>query len=281
MLASKPRMGRIEYLNVLPIYHALETGHVRHGYELVYGPPSALNAMMERGELTAASTSSIEYARRPEKYWILPDLAIGSHGEVRSVLLISRRPVEDLDGKTVLASAASHTSVALLKLLLRDYVRVRAAFVTGDASECLTQDAKDAPEAMLVIGDEALRLRGHPVYSHMWDLGEAWLAWTGLPFTFGLWVASREAAPTGPAEGLIETPAEALHAGLAWSRANWNLLLDAAEKRYPMTRRELDAYFACLSYKLGDREQQGLRLFYERLAAAGEIAAAPELAFSA
>lgn len=267
-------MGRIEYLNVLPIYHGLETGQVRHGYELVYGPPSALNAMMERGEIQAASASSIEYARRPGKYWILPDLAIGSHGTVLSVLLISRGPVKKLDGKTVLVSAQSHTSAALLKLLLRDYARVSVTFVTGNASERMA--APGAPEAMLVIGDEALRLRGHPVYSHMWDLGEAWLAWTGLPFIFGLWVVNREAAKR---MHMAEDPASTLHAGRDWSAANRDALLDAAEKRYPMTRQELDTYFSCLSYKLGDREQQGLRLFYERLAAAGEIAAAPDLVF--
>ncbi|MDL2209877.1 menaquinone biosynthesis protein [Desulfovibrio sp. OttesenSCG-928-O18] len=274
MPLPKPRMGRIEFLNVLPIYHALETGRVRHGYELVYGPPSALNGMMERDELLAASTSSIEYARRPEKYWILPDLAIGSVGTVLSVLLISRCPVAELDGKTVLVSAASHTSVALLKLLLRDYAGVRATFVTGNASERMA-DA-DAPEAMLVIGDEALRLRNHPAYSHMWDLGEAWLAWTGLPFTFGLWVVSREAAKRA---SLPEDPAKTLHAGRDWSVANWEAVLDVAEKKYPMTRQELNTYFTCLSYKLGEREQTGLRLFYERLAAAGEIASAPDLAF--
>ena len=274
MSQHKPRMGRIEYLNVLPIYHALETGHVPHGYDLVYGQPSALNAMMERGELAAASTSSIEYARRPEKYWILPDLAIGSYGKVLSVLLISRCPVEQLDGKTVLVSTATHTSEALLKLLLKEYFRISVTFIIGNATEHMTRE--NAPEAMLVIGDEALRSRNHPVYSHMLDLGEAWLSWTGLPFTFGLWVVSREAAGR---QNLAEDPAAVLHAGRDWSVANMGAVLDVAQQRYPFSRDALAEYFTCLSYKLGDIEQQGLRLFYEKLATAGEISAAPDLLF--
>jgi chorismate dehydratase len=267
-------MGRIEYLNVLPVYHPLETGRVPHGYELVYGPPSALNAMMRNGELAVASVSSIEYARRPEKYWIVPDLAIGSRGRVLSVLLVSRRPVAELDGETVLVSTATHTSAALLKMLLTEYARVSVTFVTGDASEFLK--APGAPGALLVIGDEALRSRGHPVYSHMWDLGEEWLAWTGLPFIFGLWIVSRDAAKR---QGLAEDPAAVLRAGRDWSRANMGATLDAARRRYPYPRDALIEYFNCLSYKLGGREQEGLRLFYDRLAAAGEIAGPPELAF--
>lgn len=277
MTQTKPRMGRIEYLNVLPVYHALETGRVPHGYELVYGPPSALNAMMQRGELAVASTSSVEYARRPEKYWILPDLAIGSCGKVLSVLLVSRCPVADLGGKTVLVSTATHTSVTLLRMLLKDHARVSVNFVTGNTAAYLAEpDKPDAPAAMLVIGDEALRARNHPVYSHMWDLGEEWLAWTGLPFTFGLWVVSRDAAER---RGLAEDPARILHAGRDWSYANMDMMLAAAQERYPYSREALIEYFTCLSYKLGDREQQGLRLFYDRLAAAGEIPKAPDLAF--
>ncbi|MDR3074320.1 MAG: menaquinone biosynthesis protein [Deltaproteobacteria bacterium] len=274
MTDRKPRMGRIEYLNVLPIYHALETGRVPHGYELVYGPPSLLNGMMMRGELAVASTSCIEYARRPERYWILPDLAIGSRGKVLSVLLLSRVPVEQLRGETVLASAATHTSVALLKLLFQDYLGISTAFATGDAS-ARAADA-NPPKALLVIGDEALRLRGHPAYPHVWDLGEAWFDWTGLPFIFGLWVVSRKAAQAGDLAG---DPAETLHRGRDWSLANMGPVLDAAGSRSPLSRDALREYFRCLSYKLGEEEQRGLRLFYERLARTGEIARAPELAF--
>ncbi len=274
MHEHKPRMGRIEYLNVLPIYHALETGRVPHGYELVYGPPAVLNTMMSRGELAAASTSCIEYARRPEKYWLIPDLAIGSHGAVMSVLLLSRVPVSELDGKTVLVSAETHTSAALLRLLLKDHAKVSVRFVTGNATERMATGSP--PEAVLAIGDEALRLRRHPAYSHIWDLGAAWLDWTGLPFTFGVWVVSREAAARGTLAG---DPAATLHAGRDWGEANMDVVLDIAEANYPLSRAELAGYFAGLSYKLGEVERQGLRLFYERLAAAGEIPAVPELAF--
>lgn len=274
MTPAKPRMGRIEYLNVLPIYHALETGRVPHGYELVYGPPAALNDLMSRGELVAASTSCIEYARRPERYWLIPDLAIGSHGPVMSVLLLSRVPVEDLEGKRVLVSAQTHTSAALLRMLLQDHAKVNVTFMTGGVTERMATG--NPPDAVLAIGDEALRLRKHPAYPYLWDLGAAWLEWTGLPFTFGVWVVSRDAAGR---RNLAEDPATALHAGLDWGEANMDRILDIAEANYPLSRNELVGYFNGLSYALGDVERKGLSLFYDRLAAAGEIAEAPDLVF--
>jgi chorismate dehydratase len=269
-MTVKTRMGRIEFLNVLPIYHAMEVGHVPHAFELVYAPPSTLNAMMKRGELAVSSTSCIEYARRPEKYRIIPDLSIASHGEVLSVLLVSRIPVEKLDGKTVLVSTATHTSVALLKMLLRDYASISVSYITGNASERMHENG--APEAMLVIGDEALRLRNHPEYTYMWDLGEEWMRWTNLPFVFGLWVAAQNASFT-------EDPAKALHASRDWSLANKDAFIRVAMEWYGMDRGFLEKYFTCLKFTLGEKELEGLRLFYSRLAESGEIPRAPELSF--
>jgi chorismate dehydratase len=267
-------MGRMGYLNVLPIYHALESGALPHGYELVYGPPAALNELMARGELVAASTSCVEYARRFARYWLVPDLAIGSRGPVMSVLLLSRRPVEELAGRTVLVSAETHTSAALLRLLFTERLGIAVRYATGAASERIA--TANPPEAVLAIGDEALRLRGHPAYPQVWDLGEAWMEWTGLPFIFGVWVVSRQAA----ARGLLpQDPAALLHAGRDWGLAHMPLILDIARQNYPLSREDLTAYFNGLSYRLLDEEQEGLRLFYHKLALAGEIPAVPPLAF--
>lgn len=269
-MTVRNRMGRIEFLNVLPIYHAMEAGFVPHGFELAYGPPSTLNGMMERGELGVSSISCIEYARRPERYTIVPDLSIASHGKVMSVLLLSRTPVEKLGGATILASTATHTSVALLKILLREYAGVSVTFATGNASEQIRR--QDAPAAVLVIGDEALRLRNHPEYNHVWDLGEEWMRQTELPFVFGLWAVAKNAAFT-------EDPAKILHASREWGARNKTAIIEAARARYSMSRNELEEYFTCLKYTLGEKELAGLRLFYSLLARAGEIERAPEPLF--
>ena len=279
-LHARPRMGRIGYLNVLPIYHALESGEIPHSYELVYGPPAELNRRMAGGDMLAASTSCIEYARRPERYLLLPNLSICSNGPVQSVLLLSRRPIEELSGMRILVSAETHTSAALLRLLLnRRYALKNVSYYTGSATELVASG--NPPIAFLAIGDEALRLRKHPLYPHILDLGEAWITWTGLPFTFGVWVAERAAFNLNEKHGMrYENPGALLSASRDWGLAHMDRILDIAEQNYPnMSRDEHADYFAGLSYSLGEREQEGLSLFWQKLAEEKEISKAPELEF--
>ena len=282
---AAPRMGRIGYLNVLPIYHALESGLLPHKYELVYAPPAELNTRMAAGDLTASSASCIEYARRSERYLLLPNLAIGSNGPVQSVLLLSRRPIEDLDGQRILVSAETHTSVLLLRMLLAQrYGLKNLSYYVGPPTE-LAASGKP-PEAFLAIGDEALRLRRHPVYPHVLDLGDAWTVWTGLPFIFGVWVADRRTFDRSGSgvdaafRELAGNPGRLMSDSRDWGLAHMDLILDVAEQNYPnMTRREHAEYFDGLCYSLGEPEQAGMRLFWEKLAEAGEIPSVPAMDF--
>lgn len=271
------RMGRISYLNVLPIYHPLEAGILPHDFELVAGPPALLNDMMARGELHVSSCSCFEYARRPERYYLVRDLSIGSHGPVMSVLLLSRRPVEALGGQEILISGESHTSVALLRLLMRQRYGVEASFVTGQVTPALR--SARPPEAFLAIGDEALRLRDHRDYPFRVDLAEAWRQWTGLPFIFGVWVVSREAAE----HRLFHTdPGELLRQGRDWGLAHMDVILDLTGHGCPLSRAELERYYReGLVYTLGEEELAGLRLFYEKLVTTGQIPRVPPLRFYA
>lgn len=276
MSVERPlRMGRISYLNVLPIYHPLEAGILPHEYELVSGPPALLNDMMSRGELEVSSCSCFEYGRHPDDYYLVRDLSIGSMGPVMSVLLLSSLPVRELDGRKILISGESHTSVALLRLLLAERYHVQATLKVGSVSAALAQGQR--PTAFLAIGDEALRLRNHPDYLWKVDLAEAWRGWTGLPFIFGLWVLSRRAVE----ERLFRSdPGELLRSGRDWGLAHLDVILELTAHGCPLGRNELKVYYQDgLVYTLGEREQAGLRLFYSKLCQAGIIDKMPELRF--
>jgi len=270
------RLGRIGYLNVLPLHYPLEQGILHGGdFELVSGPPAELNVLMNQGKLDISGCSSVEYGRHPEKYLILPDLAIGSCGPVQSVLLICRTKPEDLDGQTILVSAQSHTSATLVDLILRQHVGVRPVYKTGDATALLASGER--PPAILCIGDEALNLRRHPDYPHRMDLGEAWRQWTGKPFIFGLWIASREAACARREE--VKAGARLLVEAKKWGQTHLDIVSREAARGSILNETEMRSYFDGLVYDLGLAELDGLRLFYERLAEAGVIPAPPELAF--
>ena len=92
------RIGRIPYVNCYPVYGGIDRGAIALDAALVTGVPSDLNARMAAGRLDISVVSAVEYAREPGRYFLLPDLAISCDGPVRSVLLLSRRPAEELQG---------------------------------------------------------------------------------------------------------------------------------------------------------------------------------------
>ena len=105
------RVGRIGYVNCFPVYGAIDRRLVDIPGELVTGTPTELNDLLAAGELGVSVISAVEYARDVDLYTLLPDLAISSDGPVRSVKLFSRIPVDQLDGRTILVSQSSRTSV--------------------------------------------------------------------------------------------------------------------------------------------------------------------------
>src|ERR1041384_2342337 len=131
------RLGRIGYINCYPVYAGLDRGAVHVPADLVTGTPAELNDLLTAGELDVSVISAVEYARHAKDLVLLPDLAISCDGPVRSVLLFSRRPVAELNGCTVLLSASSRTSVALLELLCRErwHIAPRFAEVRAEASD--------------------------------------------------------------------------------------------------------------------------------------------------
>ena len=275
------RVGRIPYVNCYPVYGAIDRGVVPLSGTIITGVPSALNRRMSEGMLDISVVSAVEYARDARRYLLLPDLAISCDGPVRSVMLFSKRPAEELDGRRVIVSKSSMTSVALLELLFENVWRARPEFVAGDAeiSDIAAFD-RDAHDARLVIGDAALVLRGEPrpriaaadgsrslpSYPFAYDLGDTWKTWTGLPFVFAVWVAQRT-APVADALGV--------HATLITSR-NWGLehlstLATQASKATGVSEPVCHEYLSGLDYGLSYEHLAGLTEFFRRLVAAGRV----------
>ena len=261
------KLGRIAYINCYPVYGAIDRGIVPSPGELVTGTPAELNDLLVAGELDVSVISAVEYARHARDLVLLPDIAISSEGPVRSVALFSRRPVEALDGRTVLVSAASRTSVALLELLCRDVWHVRPRLATARAEAADLEALAALPhDAVLVIGDAALLLAARHAYPHRVDLGEAWHRWTGLPFVFAVWAARRSVA-----RDVVRRTHTALLASRAWGLAQLDALADAASTVSGVTRTECRAYLAGLDYALDYKHLAGLTDFFRRLAADGIV----------
>lgn len=261
------RLGRIGYINCYPVYGAIDRGVVTVPSELVTGTPSELNDLLAAGELDLSVVSAVEYARNAKAYHLLPDIAISSDGPVRSVMLYAKRDARELDGGTFLISASSRTSVCLLQLLCQDVWRVRPNLVEARAEAADLDTLLSLPhDAVLVIGDAALHLSARNVYPCQYDLGEAWKAWTGLPFVFAVWAARREADAD-----LVRETHRGVLASRDWGLTHLGTLALAAAKATGFPVADCATYLGGLDYAFSYRHLEGLTSFLRRLAARGMV----------
>jgi chorismate dehydratase len=169
------RVGSVPYLNALPLTRGLES-------QIVYAHPSELAGRLRRHELDAALVSVTEVLYH-EDYDVLDGVAIASLGEVKSVFLAHRAPLEEL--AEVYCDPASLTGACLLQVLLAAR-GCQPRFQPLDRS-----GAAAVPDNFLLIGNQALDyLLGHPTHQ-IWDLGAAWFELTGLPFVYAVWALRR------------------------------------------------------------------------------------------
>lgn len=193
--ASRPRsapvpirIGAVSFVNTLPLIDGLER---LAGVEIRYTVPSLLLEALLSGDVDVALCSSIDYQRSPEPLVILPCGLLGCDGPTLTVRLYSSVPLGRL--RAVHCDTDSHTSIVLMRILLKEQYGVEPALIDYDAREHVANNRPvDWPEAVLLIGDKVVTDSPPAVrYPHQLDLGAAWAAATGLPFVFALWMARR------------------------------------------------------------------------------------------
>lgn len=169
------RVGSVPYLNAAPLTRGLEE-------EIKFVVPSELGRMLRAGELDAGLLSITEVLLN-DSYDVLDGIAIASLGEVKSVFLAHREPLEKI--QTIHCDTASLTSVNLLRVLLAER-GLKPEFKDLASYEA----AKDLPNVLL-IGNAALDFARAPHEHEIWDLGAAWFEMTRLPFVYAVWVLRR------------------------------------------------------------------------------------------
>lgn len=228
------KLGAVPYLNALPLIHYLPE-------KPRLAPPAALDRLLRLGEIDLATAPITTLFDNPQ-FRLVPGIAIGTRGAVRSVRLIFNRPGLTLpDVQSIYLDIESKTSIALLKVLLHfkhkrplDQIRFIRPLPMPNA------------DAALLIGDKAMRASGEGI-----DLGEEWTSWTGLPFVFAGWIGKTVVPPT-----LIAALREAKDRAMA----NLEPLI-AMISDFPAD--DLCRYFTeNVSYELGEAEREGIRRFH-------------------
>jgi len=184
------RISAISYLNTAPLMWDFEHGAAGQGFEISYTVPSQCAAELREGRADIGIIPSAAYATVPGLV-ILPEVAIAAKQAVASILLVSKKPMEQI--RTLALDNSSLTSVALVRVLFEKYWNSAPRFdsLPPDLETMLAEH-----DAALLIGDPALKV-DRSMYA-TWDLAEEWIRFTGKPFVFAFWAVTQAAAERSP-----------------------------------------------------------------------------------
>jgi chorismate dehydratase len=265
------RISAISYLNTAPLMWDFEHGEARSEFEISYTLPSACARALQARTADIGIIPAAAYAQVPG-LMALPGVAIASRRPVRSILLVSRVPVDKI--RTVALDTSSLTSVALTKILFEKWLGGGRAFTSmaPNIEEMLAEH-----DAGLLIGDPALQIDRSRYFTL--DLAEEWIRHTGKPFVFAFWAvrqnALRDAAPSPDLASVFQ---QSRDHGL--EPANLDQIAREWAPRLGLEESAVRAYLTeNIYYHLDAACLEGLQLFYRYASEIGALPAAPEMRF--
>jgi chorismate dehydratase len=266
---SRLRISTISFLNTVPLMWDFEHGSVGAAFDISYTVPSACASELWAGNADIGIIPVAAYPQIPDLA-ILPDVAIAARRPVRSILLVSKVPLEKI--RTVALDTSSMTSVALTKVLFARWMGGGRSFypMAPDVDAMLR-----AYDACLVIGDTALKIDRSNYLAI--DLAEEWIRFTGKPFVFAFWAVRRAALADAPIDLATIFQSSRDHGLQAESI---DLIASEWAKRLDLSEDEVRTYLTQnIHYHLDSGCLEGLQLFYRYAAECGALPPTPSLNF--
>jgi chorismate dehydratase len=263
------RISAISFLNTVPLMWDFEHGGAGANFDISYTLPSLCAAELQAGTADIGIIPAAAYTQIPDLV-IIPDVTIAARRPVRSILVVSRVPIEKI--RTLALDTSSMTSVALTKILFERWLgggRTLTA-MTPDVTNMLREH-----DACLVIGDTALQVDRRKYFTL--DLAEEWIRFTGKPFVFAFWAVRRAALANAPADlaGIFQASRDTgvMPESIAAIANGWS-------QRLGLTEADVRSYLTeNIHYQLDPGCLDGLQLFYRYAAECGALPAAPALQF--
>jgi chorismate dehydratase len=265
------RISAISYLNTAPLMWDFEHGEAGAAFDISYTLPAHCAASLRDGSADIGIIPAAAYCSIPDLA-IIPGVAIASRRAVRSILLVSKVPLDDI--RTVALDTSSMTSVVLTKVLFARWWGGERTFsaMAPDVERMLEQH-----DAGLVIGDPALQIDRSRYVTY--DLAEEWIRFTGKPFVFAFW-AVRQAALRDAAgdAGLASLFQQSRDHGLV--PENVDVIAREWAPRLGLSNAMLRDYLTrSIHYSLDAECLAGLRLFYQYAKECGALPQATSLQF--
>jgi chorismate dehydratase len=295
---KKLRISIVEYLNTAPLVWGFTDGPLAGKYDLSFHVPSQCAESLRRGDVDIAIIPSIEY-QRIDNVVALPGLAIAAKGEVRSLLVVSQRPIQR--AKKIALDTSSRATQALVRILCAEHWGIEPEFVQAapDPAEMLR-----TADAGLVIGDPALRIamkmealdaktqrervpgeeaccQGDPEEMpvpgfetvFVYDVAYQWRELTGKPCVLAIWA--------GRADAITPEVIADFEASKRYGIERMREISEAASIKLDLPPRPLERYLTeNIQYDLAGEYLEGLKLYYEKAARLGIIPANKPLVFA-
>jgi chorismate dehydratase len=268
-MTARLRVSAISFLNTAPLMWGFDHEDLRRQFEVHYTVPAVCAQELRMGMADIGIIPVIAYQTIPDLI-VIPKVSIAANGAVRSILLISKKPIEQI--KSVATDSSSRTSVALCRVLMRKWYGGQRVFTAMEPK--LTTMLTEA-DAALIIGDPALTV-DCAEYKCI-DLAAEWKRLTGKPFVFAFW-AVRKAALAGQKADLPGIFQTSRDHGL--EPENVEKLAREWAPRVGISEADVKSYLTKnIQYSLDKAQLEGLQLFYQLAAENGVIPAVKPLEF--
>jgi len=241
-------ISAVSYLNTIPFIHGLKQSELIKIIDLQLDYPSICAEKLINGIVDLALVPVAVIPILKEAH-IISDYCIGANGAVDTVCLYSDVPIEEIE--SIALDYQSRTSVALLKVLLKEYWQLNPELKKSDVG---FEDNIKGKHAALVIGDRAFTL--NTKHKFIYDLSAIWKEMTDLPFVFAAWVSN-----TKLSQDFINAFNKALEKGLG----NIDKALALERESYPNCENPEDYLNNKISYSLDAEKQKGMELFLRKI----------------
>jgi chorismate dehydratase len=264
------RISAISYLNTAPLMWDFEHGNTGSDFQISYTVPSQCAADLQTAEADIGIIPAAAYAM-VQDLLVLPGVAIASKAPVRSILLLSKVPVELV--KSVALDSSSLTSAALTKVLFSKWWGGARQYSSRSPD---IRQMLEHHDAGLLIGDPALRADRSGYFAY--DLAEEWIRFTGKPFVFAFWAVRQAAVFGAPGIDLAEIFQHSRDHGL--QPQSLDQIGREWAPRIGLAPEAVHRYLTeNIYYHLDSECLDGLRLFYRYAEECGALPPAPDLQF--
>lgn len=238
------KISAVCYLNTFPFVYGLKESGLLKNISLELDVPSVCAEKLKQGTVDIALVPVGALPEIPNCHQ-LHDYCIGATGEVRTVLLLSKVPLERIS--RVHLDFDSRTSVELVKVLARHYWKINPRWDQLKPGQSVSVNDY---ESLVAIGDKTFEIRSN--FPYVYDLAESWISFTGLPFVFAVWV-SREKLPAG----ILQRFRDALEFGIGHKRESIAYFRD----KLPACEDCLSYLEHNISYEFDSEKRKGLNTF--------------------